>query len=58
VFCLLDNREDFFLTDDEDFFAVDFDCLAGILAEQDFVANFDVHFQDFAIFSLFAGTNG
>src|SRR5690606_10247847 len=31
---LLDHGEDFFLADDEQLFAVDFDRLAGILAEE------------------------
>ena len=45
---LLEDAEDFFLTHDEEFFAVDLDLGAGVLAEEDAVASLDVEREDLA----------
>jgi len=48
------NAEDFFLTHDQKLFAVDLDFGAGVLAEQDLVASFDIEREDFAFVVRFA----
>src|SRR5690349_12053828 len=52
---LLHDGEDVFLAHDEQFFAVDLDCLSGILAKQHTVTDLDIQrtyltaFEDFAV---------
>src|SRR5690606_24910193 len=46
--------KDFFLADDQDFFAINFDGLAGIFAEQNFVTNFDIQSVELAVVAAFA----
>src|SRR5690606_26871129 len=55
---LLDHRQDLFFTDNQQFVAIDLDGLAGVLAEQNLVANFDVDRQHFAVFGFLARANG
>ena len=53
-----DDAHDVFFAHHEQFFAFDFDGLAGILAEQHAVADFDVERQHFAVFGLLAFADG
>src|SRR5690606_17454632 len=55
---LLDHGEDFFLADDEHFLAIDLDGLAGILAEQNLVADLQIDRDHFAVLGLLAGADG
>src|ERR1700693_620443 len=45
---LLEDAEDFFLTHDEELFAVELDLGAGVLAEEDVVASLDIEGEDLA----------
>src|SRR5690606_2683777 len=51
---LLDHGENFVLADDEHFFAIDLDGLAGVLAEQHLVADLHFHRQNLAILGALA----
>jgi len=44
-----DDRHDVFFAHDQQLIAVNFDGLAGVLAEQDAVAHFDIQRTDFAV---------
>src|SRR5690606_33120552 len=52
-----DYCENFFFADHQQLFSVDFDGLTGIFTEKDFVADFQVNSEYFAIFCFFAWTN-
>jgi hypothetical protein len=55
---LLDDAEDFFLTHDEEFLAVEFDLGSGVFAEEDIVASLDVEREDLAFVVGFALADG
>src|SRR6185312_1864376 len=55
---LLDHGEDFFFADDQDFVAIDLHGLAGVLAEQNLVADFQIHRDQLAVFGLLARADG
>src|SRR6267378_751913 len=55
--CAAELGENFFLAEDQQFFAVDFDFAAAVLAEQHTVANVNVEGHTLALLSL-AGTDG
>ena len=52
------TRHDVFFAHHEQFFAVDLDGLAGVLAEQDAVADFDVERTNLAVFETLAFADG
>src|SRR5471032_46358 len=53
-----DDRHDVFFAHDHQFLAVHFDGLAGVFAEQDAVAYFDIQRTDFAVVEYFAIADG
>src|SRR3954469_24467212 len=53
-----EDAEDFFFTHDEEIVAIDLDLGAGILAEQNAVANFDVEREGFTLLVALAFTDG
>src|SRR5471032_1503108 len=53
-----DDRHDVFFAHDHQFLAVHFDGLAGVFAEQDAVAYFDIQRTDFAVVEDFAIADG
>jgi len=55
---VFDHGEDFVLTHDEEFFAVQLDLLAGVLSEQNEIAGLDVERHALAVVFDFAGSGG
>src|SRR5579872_210098 len=55
---LLDDAEDFFLTHNQELFAIDLDFGAGILAEQDFVTGFNVERENLPFVVRFTLADG
>src|SRR5581483_4275057 len=52
------NAEHFLFAHDEEFIAIDLDLCAGILAEQNAIASFDVQWEGLAFFVRFAAADG
>jgi hypothetical protein len=54
---LLNDSNDVVFAHDEHFFVVDLDVLSGVFAEKNFLADFDVHRDAFAVIANLAGAN-
>ena len=52
------NAEDFVLAHDQELFTIQLDVAAGILAEQDAIANLDIQRHEFAVFQALALADG